>query len=189
MKPRLRQQMREQLADLDPAYMQAASETITQRLLNLPALDQARHIALYISRPREPDTATLIQTLRQRSALLYLPRYQPGPSTYRLTLWPPGTDLVPGPYNILEPPPGPDTCPPDLDLLLVPALAFDRQGNRLGQGGGHYDRMLAAHPATRIGLCFAPFLLPRIPVEPHDLPMHLVITENEILHLPARSPS
>ena len=76
--------------------------------------------------------------------------------------------------------PGED-CPPvdraDIGLALVPGLAFDRSGGRLGQGGGYYDRWLAGFSGFTAALCRAPLLLERLPAEGHDLPVALVLTE------------
>ena len=78
----------------------------------------------------------------------------------------------------------PGQAPAAMDLALVPGLAFDRAGRRLGRGGGHYDRLLARAPlraAFKIGLAFAWQLQPRVPAARHDVPMDLVATEKELI--------
>lgn len=87
--------------------------------------------------------------------------------------------LAPGRYGIAEPD---ETCPPvEPDLLLVPLLAFDRRGGRLGYGAGWYDRTLAALRATKpvlaIGLAYAAQEVERVPTDPHDVPLEGVCTE------------
>jgi len=94
------------------------------------------------------------------------------------------SELRPGYRGIREPPA--DARPVDLadvDLFVVPGMAFDRRGNRLGRGGGHYDRLLqAAGPrARRIGLCYAERVLERIPVAPWDRSVQCIVTENEVI--------
>ena len=90
----------------------------------------------------------------------------------------PDSALVPHRLGMLEP--GED-CPPvdraDIGLVLVPGLAFDLSGGRLGQGGGFYDRWLAGFSGFTAALCRAPLLLERLPAEGHDLPVALVLTE------------
>lgn len=75
----------------------------------------------------------------------------------------------------------------DIDLLLVPGLGFDARGNRLGQGGGFYDRVLAAAgPETEIvGVAYAVQCVPELPVEPHDQPVHRVVTEEGVAMMDA----
>ena len=71
-------------------------------------------------------------------------------------------------------------CPDDIDLVVVPALAYDRRGNRLGLGGGYYDRFLSAIRAVTAGLTFDCLLLEAVPVESWDIPVHLVVTESTL---------
>lgn len=86
------------------------------------------------------------------------------------------TEWREGDFGILEP-----VAPPyegTIDLVVVPGVAFDRSGGRLGRGRGYYDRFLARHPeSTRIGICFDFQIVDRVPREPFDLTMHSVIAE------------
>lgn len=83
--------------------------------------------------------------------------------------------LVPGPFGILEPPGGPPAG--DLDVIICPGLAFTRDGHRLGQGGGYYDRALARFPqARKIAVAFPCQIVATLPHEPHDAIMDAVIT-------------
>ena len=95
--------------------------------------------------------------------------------------------LMQGAYGIWEPD---ETCPPiepdDMDLILVPGAAFDRQGDRLGQGGGYSDRSLAQTRAVRIGVCHDFALLDAVPTQTHDArmdgvvtPKHTIVTREE----------
>jgi len=91
------------------------------------------------------------------------------------------TDLETGRYGVRAPIDGcPLVEPSDIDLILIPGLAFDRSFNRLGRGAGFYDRMIESLPTPRpplIGVCFASQILDTVPTEPHDHPMDRVITE------------
>ncbi len=96
-----------------------------------------------------------------------------------------GEDLAPGPFGTLHP----GDSQPELtpSILIVPLAGFDRRGNRLGYGGGYYDRTLQllreTHPVTAIGLAFAVQELPAIPAEPFDQPLDLVVTDRELIRL------
>ena len=90
--------------------------------------------------------------------------------------------LVPGRFGIPEPPRGAQILlPQPCDLMLVPALAYDRTGRRLGRGGGYYDRFLARVDCCTVGLIRAAFLLDALPAEWNDMPVSAVITEDGVL--------
>jgi len=93
------------------------------------------------------------------------------------------SSLVEGKFGILEPRPmvNPPVIAGDLDLFLIPGLAFDLRGNRLGQGGGFYDRFLTNTPhAIRIGITLASQVLPELAAEPHDQKMQYLLTERSL---------
>ncbi len=91
-----------------------------------------------------------------------------------------------GAYGIAEPEPIDHLSPTDLDAILVPGVAFSRDGRRLGQGVGYYDRFLRRlrPDALRIGVCYAWQIVPSLPVEPHDVPMTHVVTEHDTFVAP-----
>jgi 5-formyltetrahydrofolate cyclo-ligase len=98
------------------------------------------------------------------------------------------SELTPGTWNIPEPPKsrwgeaGTEVPPSELDLIIVPGVAFDRNGGRLGNGAGYYDRLLAqiGKETVLYGVCFESQLLDRIEMETHDVPMDFVVTEKNI---------
>jgi 5-formyltetrahydrofolate cyclo-ligase len=98
------------------------------------------------------------------------------------------SELAPGTWNIPEPPrsrrgeAGKEVPPSELDVIVVPGVAFDHNGGRLGNGAGYYDRLLAEvrEDAVLFGVCFESQLLDRIETEAHDVPMDFVITENNV---------
>lgn len=89
-------------------------------------------------------------------------------------------ELIVGERGLLEP--DPDRAEPigeEIDLVLVPGLAFDRNGGRIGYGAGFYDRFLAGTPAVKVALAYSLQLIDAVPVEPHDVPVDRILTEEE----------
>lgn len=102
--------------------------------------------------------------------------------------WHPDDSLVAGPLGILQPTAGPDVTP---TVLLVPLLAFDAHGYRLGYGGGYYDRTLAMltkrAPTVAIGIAFDEQEAPALPIERHDVPMSVILTQSGLRRYPLRA--
>lgn len=126
----------------------------------------------------EPDITPVLQEILKQGKTLLLPKCESsGIMTARIIN--DLAELTPGAFGIKEPPEESTVFPPEeIDLILVPGLAFDRKCHRLGRGKGYYDRFLSGQRTMGICLC----LLPAIPVEEHDKPMDAVMTENEILY-------
>jgi len=168
---------------MSPESQKGASDCIIDQLVQGPWLSQARIIALYASIKDEVQTSALLQELYARPGLtVLLPRITGDElKFYRVT---DTQSLIPGYSGILEPDPDKHQFTPlsQADLILVPGLAFDEHLNRLGKGKGHYDRALGeCKPATiRVGLFFEAAKLEKVPVEDHDQPLNVVITEKKI---------
>jgi len=140
------------------------------------ALPPARVVSAYVAMRSEIDPMPLARALEARGARIALPAIAERTMTFRA--WAPGDALVPGTFGTSEPQ-GPVVMP---DLLLVPLLAFTRDGLRLGYGGGYYDAWLAAHPGVpAYGVAFAAQEVPELPREPHDERLTAVLTERELI--------
>lgn len=173
--------------DALPAAVRAtAGRHITSSLLQLPALRAARRALVYLSFGSEFDTAELIEALRRQGTTLVLPRIERGQRM--LALHAVGdlvTDLVPGVWGIREP--DPERCPrvtrESLDLVLAPGVAFSPRGERLGYGGGYYDRLLAQWPQRPpvLAAAFDVQVVATLPVAAHDVPVDGVVTESRVL--------
>ena len=179
-KKQLRAQVRAQRRALPPEVLAADSRAITERLLTLPEMERAERVFCYVSLPGEVETSPLIGRLLSQGRAVLVPRCRAGGE---MDLVPISSldDLTPGAYGILEP--GPDLTPTGEmpDLAVVPALAFDRRGMRLGQGGGYYDRFLAAYPfLLKIGCALTPFLTDCVPTEPTDQRLDGIATESSL---------
>lgn len=130
----------------------------------------------YAASPEELDPVFALDELRDRGVRVALPRIS-GPGTLALHECTPA-DLVEGPFGISQPCETSSTIGPDqVRVVIVPGVAFDTHGRRLGYGGGYYDRLLASmRSATFVGLAFDGQLAEEIPAEPHDIRMHWVVT-------------
>lgn len=156
------------------------SEQIMEKLSTTDLFQQARCIAIYHALPQEVQTAVFIEKWYQQKKLA-LPLVQ-GDDLLFLPYT--GKDSIQkGSFGILEPIVTKDSesVESEIDLIVVPGVAFDRQHNRMGRGRGFYDRLLSTLHVPTIGICFDFQLLAEIPTEPFDKKMDLIITENEII--------
>lgn len=187
VKANLRRDVRAQMKLLSPEERQKSDGALFARFLSLPAVTAANTILLYCGMGAEPDTAQLIPSLLVMGKKLTLPRCTQEDGIMNAHLIDGETQLIRHRYGMLEP--GLD-CPilsPDqIDLILVPGLAFDQHGYRLGQGGGYYDRYLEKFSGHTVALCRNRFLLEHVPNQPHDHRVDQVITED---HIYCMSPS
>lgn len=151
------------------------SDRLCTHLQSSPLFSQARTILAYFSFRQEPDLSPLFTTTRQWGFSRCVGK------SLSWHLWKIGDPLLPGAYGILEPHPNsPLLQPEDVDLILVPAVACDVRGYRLGYGGGFYDRLLslpewASKPT--LGIVFEFACLPQLPLDPWDQPLHGVCTD------------
>jgi len=135
-------------------------------------------VAGYWPLPGEIDLLPLLHALHARGHVLALPETPPVGHPLVFRAWAPGETLVAGRFGTMFAP-GAEVTP---EVILVPLLAFDAHGNRLGFGGGYYDRTLAVFgKALRIGCAFAKQEVEIVPVEATDLPLHAVATEGGLL--------
>ena len=177
-KAALRKQLLAARSALTPDDRREAARRIRDALLEMPELQMAGTVAAYYSVGAEPDTRALVYALWKRGTYVLLPLLQPGSDLDWASYEGPDS-LVPGPRGLQEPgekPRGVDTIA-RADVVLAPALAVDHAGNRLGRGGGSYDRALArVGPLIPvIALLYDAELLVRLPAEPHDTPVRAVV--------------
>ncbi|MCO4744947.1 MAG: 5-formyltetrahydrofolate cyclo-ligase [Proteobacteria bacterium] len=175
MKRSLRREYRAARRALGSSQRDALSERIAEHVLAQELWHRARVIAAFVGTGSEVDTRRLLEAAGDR---LVLPRVDaPGQPLAFCRAMP--EELVVGAHGILAPAPGVLRVDPALvDLVLVPALAIDDRGNRLGQGGGFYDRTLRGMVnAHRVAVVFEVQRTHQLAVEAHDLPVHAVVTE------------
>ena len=162
-KAALRTALRARLKALPLSERQAEDSLLLRRFLDLPQVGTAKTLLLYHGMGTEPETARLMTPLWDTGKRVCLPRCLPG-NTLEARLVRPDSSLVRHAYGMWEP--GED-CPlvepEEIGLVLVPGLAFDRSGGRLGQGGGYYDRWLAGFSGLTVALCRQLTLLDLVP--------------------------
>ncbi|MFF0586251.1 5-formyltetrahydrofolate cyclo-ligase [Streptomyces sp. NPDC003781] len=175
---------------LTPDDLRETAEALAGRALGLPEVAGARAVAAYVSVGAEPGTLALLDALRARGVRVLLPALLPdndldwgeytGPDSLarvrhggRMELWEPAGARL-----------GPDAVT-GADVVLLPGVAVDGRGLRLGRGGGSYDRVLArltaagAHPALLV-LLYDREVVARVPAEPHDRPVDAVVTPSGV---------
>ena len=130
----------------------------------------------YLSFGWEINTWPMVEWLLTAGKDVCVPVVQKEKKTLIPTWYTKETTMEPGPFGILEPHNGQTVAPSSIDFIIVPGLAFSRDGYRIGYGGGYYDRFLSAVKGVRVGLCYSQFIR-NVPVEPWDQPVHYVITE------------
>ena len=136
--------------------------------------------------PGEIDIRPLLHALLARGHAIVLPHTPPRGQRLVFRRWTPRTAMLREAFGTFRP----DAEAAEPDMLLVPLLAFDRLGNRLGYGGGYYDRTLAALPGRpAIGFGYAAREVDRVPTEPHDRRLDAVLTERGVIWCEASRPS
>jgi len=178
-KAALRSRLLAARAELPGEQRTAAGRAIRDALLERPEVQMAGTIAAYYSVGAEPDTRGLLFALWKRGSYVLLPLLRPDGDLDWASYEGPES-LVPGPRGLLEPgePPRGPGAVARADVVLAPALAVDRAGNRLGRGGGSYDRALArvGPLVPLIALVYDAELLDRVPAEPHDVKVRAAVS-------------
>ena len=177
-KDEIRLNMRAMRRALTKDFIEEASREIQSALLSLDCVNLAKTVMMYMSAFNEPKTDILLDSFKNSGKRIVVP--VSNRSDYTITPAVISGDFVKGEYGISEP----DVLQPiqadEIDVLIVPALAFDRCGNRLGFGKGYYDRLLAEFNGVKIGVAYDFQVLDKLPVTPNDIPMDMIVTEKEI---------
>ncbi|HEC15354.1 MAG TPA: 5-formyltetrahydrofolate cyclo-ligase [Sedimenticola sp.] len=183
----LRRNLRAQRHAISAREQRSHSHAMAKRLMRLKPFLHSQRIALYLSADGEMDPAPILDRARRMGKTCFLPVLRPRPQR---SLWfceyRPGDQLIPNHFGIKEPsvrkrPPVP---PWGLDLIMLPLVGFDDRGNRLGMGGGFYDRTLAfLHRRKQwcspclIGIAHDCQKIATVPTQSWDIPLHGVVTE------------
>lgn len=181
MKQAIRQNLREKRKQISPNLYAEKSRAIGEKLQEMDEWRNANSILAYVSTKEEVDTHAIIDAALQQGKKVFVPRVNEDHMVIcPIVGW---QQLKPGNFGILEP------CtsispshPGEIDLILVPGIAFDPRGHRIGYGRGFYDGFLTLTRGLKIGLAFSEQIVDEIPEEEHDVPLDLVITDKLIIH-------
>ena len=176
-KQRLRRTMRALERQLSDKYKAASSRSICAHLLAMPEYQAASAVFCFVGTDHEIDTRPILAHALAAGKRLSVPRCT-GPGIMELRQLRSLEELSPGAYGIPEPPESaPVMNPDDVDLAILPCLTCSHLGQRLGQGGGYYDRFLSNYRVGTVLLCREKLIREEIPLEPHDYPIPWVLTE------------
>lgn len=155
------------------------------KLLAHDCYQGARTVHCYVAWQEEVENHDLLRAILRDGKKVVVPKVNTQIKELENYVIPYFDALAPGAFGIFEPDAERGACRftklEELDLIIVPGLAFDRQGNRLGYGGGYYDRLLAEIRAPKVALAFAAQIVDAIPTEKHDHGVDFIVTEQEVI--------
>lgn len=171
--------------DLTEDERRAASRSAVERLVRLPEVWRSGVVALYVALDDELDPSSAVPLLRERGIRTLFPRVRGEHLDLAEATDP---HALPGGFRGIREPTGPAIDPDVVDVAVLPGVAYDLDGGRLGQGGGHYDRLLPQLPedTVRVGLGFSCQVVPRVPREDHDEVVDIVVTDHAVHRTGAR---
>lgn len=176
-KNRIRKNIKALKSTLSNEKKKDAAMRVFSRLETANEFISAGNVLIYHSLPDELSTIEFIDKWRDRKNM-FLPRV----NGENLDIVPLDNNLRTGAFNIKEPSGDSITDIGTIDLIIVPAIAFDRNGNRIGRGKGYYDRLLkSANRITKIGIGYGFQIVDEIDCEPHDIAVDIVITDNDYI--------
>lgn len=186
-----KQEIRNEIAlffdGLDAEVLEANTTVIENRLFEFANFLESKIVMLYVNAENEVGTQNIIKRAYEYNKIVVLPAFDPALSTMKLMkVDNPNKDLTVGPRGILEPDPAKCKAVPldCIDIAIVPGIAMDEKGGRIGSGDGYYDRIIPDLPLTtrKVGLVFEGQLVPQVPMESHDKHVDIIITEKRVIY-------
>lgn len=171
---------------IDKKSREEKSAQIFARLKEEEAVKNAKRVMVYVNFQEEVETRDLMEYLWGQGIELAVPITDPVTRSMQASLVESFADLVPGNFGVLEPSKWATKIiiPDTIDLVIVPGLAFDRQGGRIGYGAGYYDRFFVQAPeADLIALAFAEQMIDWVPMEDHDRYLPKIVTDQEVINI------
>lgn len=183
MKEKLRKEVKERRKKISKEGNRKKSKKIKEKLFNLKEYQDAKTILFYVSYNGEVFTHQMIKEGITNKKNIIVPISDKKKKKLILSKLKNWNDLSIGSYEILEPKKEKidKASLKEIDLIIVPGIAFDLKGNRLGHGKGYYDRLLKKTDAVKIALCFEFQIKENIPTDKYDVPVDIIITENKII--------
>lgn len=179
-KQTIRKEILKQRRQFPHQEWQKASQKIWEYLLDWPTFQEAETIHLFINQPHEVETRSIVRYCWQSQKTVVIPYRLPHSSILGHSILSHFDQLVQTQFDLQEPLPEARQAIPleMIDLVLVPGVAFDQTGGRLGYGKGYYDRFLSQVEAFFLGLTFSFQVLPSFPQSPFDISMDAILTED-----------
>ncbi len=145
-------------------------------------------MASYVAKADEVQTSRIVAAVLAAGKVLIVPRAEPATGALTFASIGSPSELSPGHFGVLEPRPGAAEIPlGEADVVLVPVVAWDEQGHRLGYGKGYFDRALSSNPGPlRVGLALEVLKAPTLPQSSSDVPLDIVVTEARVLRFGRR---
>ena len=178
-KEQLRKALKEKRKNLSAAEVDEKSRLVTEIFLKNDAYKNASTIMLYMPIQNEVDTGRIISKALEDGKSLVFPVTDSERGIITPYLAERKTEFKKGAFSVPEPMLGKSVKPEKIDIILVPGIGFDSQGNRIGFGKGCYDSFLCKCDALKIGVCYKFQLREKIPYDEHDIKMDYVLTETE----------
>lgn len=179
-KDELRAMMRKGRREMTADEVLSKSARIQKQLFSFDKYVNAKTVMLYVSAFNEPSTIEIIKDAIEYGKRVVLPVSDTATETIVLSYLDSLDDLEKGAYGISEPKAVKPADLADIDFILVPGLAFDKKGNRMGFGKGYYDKLLCKTNAEKTALCYEFQLFDEINADDHDIPMNTIITEDKL---------
>lgn len=180
-KERIRREIEETRRALESKWVQATSARVVENLQSLEVFQSSETVALYMAIAGEVELGPLFPKCWKLGKRTCIPLFNAEAKIYEMAEVSAETEYRTGHYGIREPI-SPALLPmAEIGLVAVPGVAFDRKGNRLGRGGGYYDRLLEGFPGISAAVAFDFQILPQIPCEAHDKPVDALATETNLL--------
>ena len=176
----LRESMRKKRRLLPPDFIQQSSDKIKDTVLSLKDIKNAQLIMVYLSAFKEPDTFNLISELLDSGKEICVPITDMDTFTITPARLVSLDNLTRGAYGISEPKEFISVPTSEIDVALIPGIAFTASGDRLGFGKGYYDRFLKNFNGTKIGIGYDFQITDKIPSDEHDIGMDMIITEKRL---------
>jgi len=189
-KEEIRRLIRDRRRRVEPERVEQESRIIERSVIALPEFEAASVVSCYAALPREIRTDIVMGRCWSDGKRVCVPAFQREADRYGLAVIRRGMPLVEGPAKVLEPAMREWVSVCDVDFFVVPGLAFDCSGGRLGYGGGNYDRLLASRrkcSSLTVGLAFEFQVFDRIPVNESDVRLDVVITERRVMRSAGRA--
>ena len=182
-KDQIRQEIGSKRKKLEPDWLKTESTHLIHRFQSLKTFQDSKIIALYKAIGGEVSLEPLFSNCWKQGKRTCIPLFNEQSRLYEMAEISATTRFRIGHFGIQEPVEPSLLNISKINLIAVPGVAFDAAGNRLGRGGGYYDRILAELQGISIGIAFNFQILPDIPCETHDKPVNLVVTESKLLNI------